>query len=251
MVRTLLIRGMLAGVAAGLAACIFAWIFGEPQIALAIGFEQHAHAMAGDAAEPEIVSRAMQRTLGLLTAALVYGSAIGGIFALVFAYAYARIGRFSPRTSAALLAGLGFGALILVPQIKYPANPPSIGMPETIGERTALYFLMIALSVIAATAAVSTGRQLAQRLGGWNSALLAIAAYLVVGAATMAILPAIDEVPSGFSATTLWNFRLAALGTQIVLWTTLGLVFGALTERQLAASAYRTVPDDAPPRLRP
>ena len=251
MVRTLLIRGMLAGVAAGLAACIFAWIFGEPQIALAIGFEQHAHAMAGDAAEPEIVSRAMQRTLGLLTAALVYGSAIGGIFALVFAYAYGRLGRLSPRATAALIAVAGYLALILVPQIKYPANPPSIGMPETIGERTALYFLMIALSVIAATAAVSTGRQLAQRLGGWNSALLAIAAYLVVGAATMAILPAIDEVPSGFSATTLWNFRLAALGTQIVLWTTLGLVFGALTERQLAASAYRTVPDDAPPRLRP
>ena len=124
--------------------------------------------------------------------------------------------------------------MILAPQIKYPANPPAIGMPDTIGERTALYFLMIALSVIAATAAVSTGRQLVHRLGGWNSALLAAGAYLVVVAATMAILPVIDEIPFGFSATTLWSFRLAALGTQIVLWTTLGLVFGALAERLLA-----------------
>jgi hypothetical protein len=239
MVRTLLVRGMLAGVAAGLAACVFTWVFGEPQIALAIGFEQHMHALGGEAAEPEVVSRAMQRTLGLLTAALVYGSAIGGIFALVFAYAYGRIGRLSPRASAALLAGLGFVALILVPQIKYPANPPAIGMPETIGQRTALYFLMIGLSIIAATAAVSTGRQLAQRLGGWNGALRAIAAYVVVVAAAMAILPPIDEVPSGFSATTLWNFRLAAFGTQIVLWTTLGLIFGALAERLLASPPAR------------
>ena len=60
--------------------------------------------------------------------------------------------------------------LILVPQIQYPANPPSIGNPETIGSRTALYFTMITLSVIAVVTAASTGRQLARRLGPWNSA---------------------------------------------------------------------------------
>jgi hypothetical protein len=62
MVRTLLIRGMLAGVLAGLLASGFAWIFGEPQVDLAIGFEQHMHAMAGEAPEPELVSRAVQIT---------------------------------------------------------------------------------------------------------------------------------------------------------------------------------------------
>jgi hypothetical protein len=48
------------------------------------------HAMAGEAPQPELVSRAVQSTAGLLTGILVYGCALDGIFALVFAYAYAR-----------------------------------------------------------------------------------------------------------------------------------------------------------------
>jgi hypothetical protein len=233
-VRALLIRGMLAGVLAGLLAFGFAWVFGEPQVGLAIGFEEHMLRMTGAAPKPELVSRAVQSSVGLLTGIVIYSCALGGIFALAFAYAYGRIGRLSPRGTAAVLAIAGFVALILVPQIKYPANPPSIGAPETIGPRTALYFTMIALSVISAVAALSTGRQLARRLGAWNSALIAGAAYIAVVAAAMAILPPVNEVPADFSATTLWSFRLASLGIEVVLWTTLGLAFGALAERRLA-----------------
>jgi hypothetical protein len=100
-----------------------------------------------------LVSHAVQSTAGLLTGIVVYGCALGGIFSLVFAYAYGRIGSLSPRSTAAILAILGFVALILVPQIKYSANPPPIGEPPTIATRTALYFTMISLSVIATVAA--------------------------------------------------------------------------------------------------
>lgn len=237
MVRALLIRGMLAGALAGLLACGFAWLFGEPQVNLAIAFEQHMHQMAREAPEPELVSRAVQSTAGLLTGILVYGCALGGIFALVFAYAYGRIGRLSPRATAALLAAFGFVTLILVPQIKYPANPPAIGDPATIGLRTALYFTILAMSVIAAIAASSTARRLAHRLGAWNGALSGAAAYVVASIAAMLVLPPVNEVPSGFPATTLWSFRLASLGVEAVLWITLGLAFGMLAERQLAASS--------------
>ena len=228
---------MLAGLLAGLLASGFAWLLGEPQVDLAISFEEHMHQMAGEAPEPELVSRAVQSTAGLLTGVVVYGCALGGIFALAFAYAYGRFGRLSPRGMATVLAVAGFVTLILVPQIKYPANPPSIGDPETIGLRTALYFTMIALSVITAVAALSTGRQLTRRFGAWNCAIMAGAAYLVVIAAGMLILPPVDEVPAEFSATTLWNFRLASLGIEMVLWTTLGLTFGILAERQFTAKS--------------
>jgi hypothetical protein len=191
------------------------------------------HQMAGDTPEPELVSRVVQSTIGLLTGVVVYASALGGIFALVCAYAFGRIGRLDPRATAALIAAAGFVALILVPQIKYPANPPSIGEPETIGIRTELYFTMIVLSVIAAVAAFSTAAQLAGRIGHWGGALLAGLGYLVVVAAGMLILPPINEVPQEFSATTLWNFRLASIGVELVLWTALGLVFGVLADRRL------------------
>jgi Probable cobalt transporter subunit (CbtA) len=232
-VRALLVRGMLAGAVAGLLAFGFAFVFGEPQVDLAIGFEAHMHHMAGEAAEPELVSRVVQGTIGLFVGVIVYSCALGGIFALAFAYVYGRIGALGPRGTAAVLAVAGFVALILVPQIKYPANPPSIGEPDTVGIRTALYFTMVALSVIAAVAATSTGKQLARRLGAWNSALAAGAAYLAVVVAAMLILPPVNEVPADFSAATLWNFRLASLGIEAVLWVALGLAFGFLAERQL------------------
>ena len=241
MIRALLIRGMLAGALAGLFAFAFARVFGEPQVNLAIAFEQHLHAMAGEAPEPELVSRAVQSSVGLLTGIFVYGCSLGGIFSLVFAYAYGRLASASPRGMAAILAVLGFVTLILMPQIKYPANPPSIGEPSTIGVRTALYFTMIALSVIAAIAAISSGRQLAKRFGNWNSAILASGAYLAVVAAAMVILPGVNEVPADFSATTLWKFRLASLGIEAVLWTALGLIFGAAAERQLVPRSLAAV----------
>lgn len=235
MVRALLIRGMLVGLLAGVLAFAFAKVFGEPQVNLAIAFEDHMHQMAGDAPEPELVSRAVQSTVGLLTGVVVYSCALGGIFALVFAYAYGRIGWLSPRATAALLAAFAYLVLVVVPQIKYPANPPSIGDPETIGLRTALYFKMIALSIIAAVAGILTAKQLTARLGAWNSVIAGGIAYLVVVAGGMSILPPINEVPAAFSAVTLWNFRLASLGIEAVLWTTIGLGFGVLAERQLAA----------------
>ncbi len=239
MTRTFLIRGMLVGILAGLLVFAVAKIYGEPQVDLAIAFEDHMYQMKGEAPEPEIVSRQIQSTIGLLTGVVVYGAAIGGIFSLVFAYVYGRLGRLGARATAALLALAGFVAIIVVPQIKYPANPPSIGNPATIGTRTALYFGIIVISIIAMVAAFNLGRSLVARLGTWNAAFVGVAAYVVIVAVAIYVMPPVNEVPEGFSAVVLWNFRLTSIGMQVVLWTTLGLVFGALTERRQALTAQR------------
>ena len=246
MVRSLLVRGMLAGLLAGLLATGFARLVGEPPVDRAIAFEAARHAQAGDADEPELVSRAVQSTVGLLTGVVVYGTALGGLFALAYAGAYGRIGgrmgRLPPRAVAALLAAAGFVVLVVVPQLKYPANPPSVGEPETIGLRTALYFGLLAVSVLAACAAAGTGRALRARLGAWNAALVAAAAYLLCMVAAGFVLAPVNEVPPGFPADLLWRFRLASLGTEAVLWTTLGLVFGLLAERLTATRPFRALP---------
>jgi hypothetical protein len=240
MVRTLLVRGMLVGILAGILSSGFAWLFGEPQVDHAIAFEERIRQLAGEAPEPEPVSRAVQSTIGLLTGVVVYGCAFGGIFALAFAYAHGRLGRrWSPRTTAAVLATAAFVVLVLVPQIKYPANPPSVGNPDTIGQRTALYFAMLTLSVAAAMAAFRTGRSLVARLGIWNAALIGGTAYVAAMAIAMLMLRPISEVPSEFSAEVLWRFRLASLGIEAVLWTTIGLMFGVVAERHLAGPGRR------------
>ncbi len=230
MTRALLLRGMLVGLVAGVLALIFSKIFGEPHVDLAIAFEE-AHSAA------EVASRDVQSTIGLATAILAYAVAYGGIFALVFAYANGRIGKFRPRVTAGLLALGGFVVVVFVPFVKYPANPPSVVNPDTLGQRTVLYFSMIAISILVAVAAILIGRALAPRFGNWNATLLAIGGYVVVIAVAYVVLPVIQETPEEFPAVVLWNFRLASLGTQIVLWSTLGLLFGGLTERSLQRTA--------------
>ena len=231
MVGSLILRGLFVGLAAGLLAFGFATFVGEPQVDRAIAFEAHMHASEGEASEPELVSREVQSSIGLLTGVLVYGTAVGGLFALVFAYASGRVGRIGPRGLAALLALAGFLAIVLVPGLKYPANPPSIGDPDTIGHRTALFFVMIAASIAAMVGAVNLGLGLKRRLGAWNATLAAAAAFIVVIAAIQLLLPDVDEVPDDFPPVVLWRFREASLGLQIVLWAGIGLGFGWLTER--------------------
>jgi len=234
MVGHLLLRGMLVGVVAGLLAFGFARIFGEPQIDRAIAFEEQMSKAKGEAAEPELVSRETQAGLGLFTGVVVYGAALGGLFSLVFAFVYGRVGGLGPRATAALLALGGFFAIVLIPEIKYPANPPSVGEPESIGYRTELFLLMLAISVAALVLAVMLARQLWARCGAWNAALIAGAAFVALIAIVQYMLPAINEVPGQFSADLLWRFRVASLGIQAVLWTTIGLLFGALTESSFA-----------------
>jgi predicted cobalt transporter CbtA len=232
-VRGLLIRGMLAGLAAGLLAFVFAKVFGEPQVDKAIAFEE-AH--SPPSTEAPLVSRGMQSTLGLLTGTVVYASALGGVFALVFAAAYGRIGKANPRTTAAVLALAGFVVIFLVPFTKYPSNPPAVGNDDTIGYRTKIFFVMIAISIAAAIAAFRLGRDFVRRFGAWNGVLAAVGAFIVLVAIGELLMPALDEIPRGFPTSVIWHFRVATLGIQAVIWTTLGLAFGAAAERFLQSA---------------
>jgi predicted cobalt transporter CbtA len=245
MVRTLLIRGMLVGFVAGLLVFSVGKLVGEPQVDRAIAFEtamdeakakaDMAKGMPGMEAEPELVSREVQASFGLFTGVVVYSAVFGGLFALVFAFAYGRIGNLRPRAVSALLALGGFVALYVVPNLKYPANPPSVGGPATIGLRTGLYFSIMLISIIAMVLAVMAQRRLASRCDVWSAALLAAAGYLVSIVVAGFLLPAINEMPEGFPAVLLWRFRMASLGMQAVMWATIGLLFGALTERAMEA----------------
>jgi hypothetical protein len=92
---------------------------------------------------------------------------------------------------------------------------------------------MVLLSVVTMGFAVVLGRRLTSPVGGWNAVLMAGAAFIVIIAVIQVFLPNINEVPAEFPVV-LWQFRIASLGIQMVLWGTIGLLFGALTERSLA-----------------
>lgn len=243
MVGNLLLRGMLCGLAAALVCFVFLRLFGEPPVDQAIAVEE-AHAAAEAAAAPAtaepaghhhgeeaLVSRPTQAGVGLLTALVVYGSALGGLFSLAFAFCYGRWDRLGPRGTAALIAAVGFTAVYLVPWLKFPPSPPAVGNPDTIGERTAIYMTMVVLSLAGATAAMVLRGRLAPAHGRWNASLVAGGAYLAAMIAAAIVLPGIHEVPDDFPATTLWSFRMASLGGQAILWSVIGIGFGLLSHR--------------------
>jgi predicted cobalt transporter CbtA len=241
MIRILLVRGMLAGAVAGLFVFALARWIGEPQVERAIAFETSMDQAKGEAPEPEIVSRKIQSTLGLMAATIVDGTAVGGIFALVFAFALGRMPVRSPRALSAVLACLGFVTIAVVPALKYPANPPSVGNPETIGVRTAAFFLLILFSVVVMILAVQIERRFHGRLGVWNALLIAAAFFVVAIAGVCHFLPNFDEVPAGFPVTLMWKFRVAALEMQLLLWSVIGFFFGWLTDRYMAARSRQEI----------
>ncbi|QCQ93563.1 CbtA family protein [Rhodococcus sp. SGAir0479] len=248
--RTLLVRGLLAGLIAGLAGGVVAFTLGEPHVQAAIEIEESAtaphpgpHESASAPAEhtgpaPEdahthgddaLVSRTGQR-VGLFLATTLAGIALGAIFAVVVHYAR-RFTALPGPTLAAVVAGCGWLAIEAVPFFMYPANPPAVGDPDTIDERTLLWLGAVLLGLIAVAAAVGVGRLLRHQDLVSVRTVGQTAAFLVVVAVGYLALPGIDEVGADFPATLLWQFRISSLATQASVWLALGLAFAFLTER--------------------
>jgi hypothetical protein len=249
-------RGILAGALAAVPAFIFAKLFLEPVIGRAIDFEDgtsaaheamemaaggHSHGEEGG----ELFTRGIQSTVGMGFGVLAFSVAMGALFAVAFVVAYGRLGNISTRATSIAVAGGMLLSVWVVPALKYPPSPPATSLDETITQRALLYLLMVGLSALFMVAAVYFGRQLTPKLGAWNAALVAGGAYLVAVFVVMAILPTINETPGpivndagvivfpGFSAVDLYEFRLYALGTQVIIWATIGLVFAASASRLL------------------
>ena len=242
--KSILVWGMLAGLAAGVLSVLFAHTFGEPQVASAIALEATLHPVA-PGGSPRAGEQRGAEHLGLGAGGIIFGIAVGGIFALAFGFIHGRFGRWGPRATSGALGLIGLITVYVVPSLKYPANPPSVGDSATLGRRTVLYFTMLTASVLLAILAALIGRRVAPRFGVANAAVTAAAFYFGTVLLFALSLPGVSEVLAAFPATLLWRFRVAAVGVQVVLWGSVALFFGYLCERggaqRLRRSPGRTI----------
>ncbi|MCP9621492.1 CbtA family protein [Nocardia otitidiscaviarum] len=233
--KTLLLRGLLAGLIAGLLAGTVGFLIGEPKVEAAIAIEEAQSAQPhGDGGghthgdeEEALVSRTGQQ-FGQFLALGLTGMALGAIYAAVANVARRHTNASGPRLALGLAAG-GWLALVAVPFFKYPANPPAVGDPETINDRTWLWVAVVLLGFAAVGVAVYVfellrGRLETVRLIGATAAFVAIVAVGYIA------LPGVNEVADDFPASLLWEFRVASLSVTTTLWVALGLAFAALTE---------------------
>ncbi|MEV0298115.1 CbtA family protein [Nocardia sp. NPDC050710] len=238
--KTLLLRGLLAGLIAGLLAATVGYFVGEPKIDAAIAIEEansaaesghsapedtagHSH---GDEEEP-LVSRSGQKA-GQFLALGLGGLAFGAIFGAATHFARRHTTLSGPGLAIALAAG-GWLAIVAVPFFKYPANPPAVGDPETINDRTLLWVGVVLLGFVAVGAGVYVYTLLRGRLGTLRL-IAGVAAFVLITTLGYILLPGVDEVKADFPPSLLWQFRVASLAQTATLWAALGLGFAFLTE---------------------
>ncbi|WP_433273164.1 CbtA family protein [Actinosynnema sp. CS-041913] len=231
--RSVLLRGIGAGGIAGLLAGLVGLFVVEVPIRAALAVEE-----ARAAAEPaptgghdhgELFGRGTQLVGGVL-AAVIVGLAVGALFATAYAGSRRWFTDRTPFSRSVSLAAAVFGAAALLPAIKYPANPPAVGDPNTVGYRTVLYLGVIAAGLLL----VFGAGYLASRLGHLSRPVRFTAVALAVVAGFAVILLAFpappDAIPADMPSDVLWDFRLASLAETATLWLGLGVAFGLLID---------------------
>lgn len=217
---------LLAGLAAGLVMGIFHFLLTESVIDRAIALEQaSAHA--------PLVSRGVQKGM-LVVGSAIYGLIIGVIFALIFAVLGRHLPGRWPDVRAAALAGLLWCSVALLPFLKYPANPPAVGDPDTVVFRQGIQIGFIVLSVLAMTTAGTTYwllSRLRRELWLWRWRLgIAAGLYGVLAVLLFVFMPANPD-PIAVPADLIWDFRILSLSGQALFWVTLGVTSALLLRR--------------------
>ncbi len=228
-IKAFLGRGALAGLAGGVAAALFQWLVTEDQIRAALRIEA-AH-QTGD--HQEMFSRGTQVTGGMLAAG-IYGTLLGLVFGFVCAALWRWLTGSSVFARSIRIASVVFVAWVLVPALKYPANPPSVGNPDTIGQRTASYLGLLTVSVALAFLAWELWRNLTARGVDGAKRFAAVAGgYLAVITLTYLILPPNPDRLDA-PANLIWHFRIDSLAGNALLWLVIATVFGWLGDRAAA-----------------
>ncbi len=230
---SILKTALAAGVLAGLATGVFYFAVTEPAIDRAISIEE-ARAAAGGAEKPYAVyvppyTRDQQK-VGLFAGAVVLGVAYAMVFGLVYSLFRERFARRGAVASGLLLASLVLGVAFLLPFAKYPANPPGVGDPATIGFRQTIFLAFQSTVVLAALLAYFLGSRLRARLGVLRAAALGALVFSAAAGAGFALIPPNPDavtMPPDLVA----SFRASAALGLAVLWLSIGLFFGLLWKR--------------------
>ncbi|ALG84246.1 CbtA family protein [Gordonia phthalatica] len=254
--------GVLAGLVAGIVAFVYARIFIEPQVALAVDYEgvrSHAESLVTGEHEHghEIFSRGVQENLGTGIGTLVFAVVMGALFAVAFIVVWAFLGRRSPSTDprfvAVGLAACAFVAVSGVPFFVYPPNPPAVGEEATLGARSGSYLTLTLVSIGLMVAAAVLAFWLSERIGGLWAVVAGAIAYLFGVTVTATLLPDFAEIPGpvmdgdrivgpGFPGQVVADFRIYAVADQVLLWTVLTVVFVALLHRVMRREARQRGP---------
>lgn len=224
---------LIAALAAAMLTATFHFVFTERVIQQAIELEEQAQSAGGE--ERPVVSRPAQKA-GLFVGFLMYG-VVAGLF---LGGLYFIVRRWLSGTSSGklgfLLALAAYWSVALFPFLKYPANPPGVGDPETIYHRQQLYLGIIGLSLAGGILAYALYRSLTKLRGKRLTGLLWVLPLTVYGSYMLVIylvMPTSSD-PVSVPMELVSKFRALSLAGLTLFWLLLGSLSYWLLNRQSA-----------------
>jgi predicted cobalt transporter CbtA len=227
---------LLAGAIAGTILGILNQGVVEPYIEQAIALENEKAAVEeGEIVNPiEFNNYRLWQRGGEIAAGTILGTSIAALFGIVFAYSRKSIPGSSNKKKTLILAGIMWFVIFLVPALKYPANPPAVGDPETIYYRQTLYLAYLAISGFAALGVALMYRKMKEAIQSHKDmkmmtilpatiyAVIMITAYLAMPPNPDAINAPMDLVKA---------FRIASGFTMTMFWGLLGIILGTFWDK--------------------
>ncbi|AIF84557.1 putative cobalt transporter subunit (CbtA) [Candidatus Nitrososphaera evergladensis SR1] len=226
---TFIAISLLSGIIAGTILALVNQSVVLPFIERAIAIENQNAVAQGEMIDPTAMDayRLWQKE-GSVAAGALLGLSYGALLGVVFAYARKSLPGKNNIAKAVLLAGIMWIVIYLAVAVKYPANPPAVGNPDTIYLRMTLYVAMLAISGAAAIGSAF----LYKKMGPQKSARKAVvpAVYVAVVIAAVFALPANPD-PVTAPMDLVNGFRIASASTMAMFWLVLGAVLGVLWDK--------------------
>jgi predicted cobalt transporter CbtA len=202
----------------------------EPYIDRAISIETQNAIKESEVVDPiELQGYRLWQKGGEIVAATILAALFGIVF--VYSRSYILSNSNSNLKKAIILAGIMWFVLFLISALKYPANPPAVGDPETIYYRESLFIAFLAISGFSILGLAFAYRKLGIATSNKNKKIIMIplvyAAIMIV--AFLILPPNPDEITAPMDL--VQGFRLASAFTMSIFWGLLGLIFGAFWDK--------------------
>jgi predicted cobalt transporter CbtA len=231
---TFVIITLLSGAIAGTVLGAINQALVEPYIDRAISIETQNAIKEGEVIDPvELQNYRQWQKGGEIAAGTILGMSFGALFGVVFVYSRSLLLPQSKSNirKALVLAGIMWFVLFLIPALKYPANPPAVGDPETIYYREGLYIGLLAISGFSALGLALLYRKLGSGIPNNKNRIIIVPliyAAIIVGA-FLILPPNPDKISAPVDL--VQGFRIASAFTMSIFWGLLGLILGALWDR--------------------
>ncbi len=218
-----MLSGALAGTIHGIANLAIV----EPYLDEAIGIEnQNMFESGGEKDTPEFwveydSYRDWQKG-GQVLAGAILGTSIGALFGIVYALSRSALPKGSDIKKIFVLAAIMWFSIYIIPFLKYPANPPTVGDGETVILRAILYLSFIAISGFGVVGFYQIYKRMEK-----DKRFVAVAGYAAfIGIVFVLMPPNPDEITAPMDLVN--GFRAMSAVAVSVFWMSLAIILGGL-----------------------